>query len=82
MIGIGADDVFVFHDFWLGSFKMKVLKKDPKARLNYTFRKSSKAMFVTSLTSAGAFASCIGSNIMPIKAFGIFSAIVVPMVYI
>ena len=39
-------------------------------------------MFVTSLTSAGAFASTMGSNLIPIKAFGIFSAIVVPMVYI
>jgi predicted RND superfamily exporter protein len=39
-------------------------------------------MFVTSLTSAGAFASCIGSRIMPIQAFGIFSAIVVPLVFV
>jgi predicted RND superfamily exporter protein len=39
-------------------------------------------MFVTSLTSAGAFASCIGSKIIPVKAFGIFSAVVVPMVFI
>jgi predicted RND superfamily exporter protein len=39
-------------------------------------------MFVTSLTSAGAFASCIGSRILPIKAFGIYSAIIVPMVFI
>lgn len=39
-------------------------------------------MFVTSLTSAGAFASCIGSRILPVRAFGIFSAIVVPMVFI
>ena len=23
IIGIGADDVFVFHDFWVGSHKIK-----------------------------------------------------------
>jgi protein dispatched 1 len=66
----------------MGSFKIKLIKNDPKKRLAYTFRKASGAMFVTSLTSAGAFASCIGSRILPIKAFGIFSAIIVPMVFI
>jgi hypothetical protein len=59
VIGIGADDVFVFHDFWLGSHKIKVIKKNIHQRLAYTFRKASQAMLVTSLTSAGAFASCI-----------------------
>lgn len=82
VIGIGADDVFVFHDFWMGAHKIKAIKNSPKSRLTYTFRKASQAMFVTSLTSAGAFASTMGSNLIPIKAFGIFSAIVVPMVYI
>lgn len=82
VIGIGADDVFVFHDFWIGSHKIQLIKGNVKNRLAYTFRKASQAMFVTSLTSAGAFASCTGSKIMPIQAFGIFSAIAVPMVYI
>jgi predicted RND superfamily exporter protein len=39
-------------------------------------------MFITSLTSTVAFASCIGSKIMPIQAFGVFAAIVVSLVYI
>lgn len=82
VIGIGADDVFVFHDFWVGSHKIMLIKHSVKQRLAYTFRKASSAMFVTSLTSAGAFASCIGSRIMPIQAFGVFSAIIVPMVFI
>jgi predicted RND superfamily exporter protein len=66
VIGIGADDVFVFHDFWIRSHKIHLIQNDIKQRLAYTFRKASQAMFVTSLTSAGAFASCIGSRIMPI----------------
>ena len=30
IIGIGADDVFVFHDFWMSSFKIKAIKNYPK----------------------------------------------------
>lgn len=41
VIGIGADDVFVFHDFWMGAHKIKAIKNNPKARLTYTFRKAS-----------------------------------------
>jgi hypothetical protein len=41
VIGIGADDVFVFHDFWKGSHKIKVMQKSVKMRLAYTFRKAS-----------------------------------------
>ena len=26
IIGIGADDIFVFHGFWLTTFKIKVFK--------------------------------------------------------
>jgi len=41
VIGIGADDVFVFHDFWMGSHKLKIIKNNPRERLAYTFRKAS-----------------------------------------
>jgi len=41
VIGIGADDVFVFHDFWMGSHKIKLLNNNVKQRLAYTFRKAS-----------------------------------------
>ena len=41
VIGIGADDVFVFHDFWIGSHKIKLIRKSIKQRLAYTFRKAS-----------------------------------------
>ena len=30
IIGIGADDVFVFHDFWIGSFKIKAIRNKPR----------------------------------------------------
>jgi len=41
VIGIGADDVFVFHDFWIGSHKIKLMRGSIKNRLAYTFRKAS-----------------------------------------
>jgi predicted RND superfamily exporter protein len=46
------------------------------------FRRASSAMLVTSLTSAVAFSACILSDIMPIRAFGLFSTIIVPVVFV
>ena len=37
IIGIGADDIFVFHDIWKGSFSSFT---DSKQRLNYTFKRA------------------------------------------
>jgi len=82
VVGIGADDVLVFHDLWEGSFAIQEIENDLTKRLTYTLRRASKQMFITSLTSTVAFASCIGSKIMPIQAFGVFAAIVVSLVYV
>ena len=48
----------------------------------FTWRRDSKAMFVTSITTAVAFLATSISKIMPISSFGIFASIVVPMNYI
>jgi hypothetical protein len=37
IIGIGADDIFVFHDIWVESFNTY---SDQKVRLNYTYRRA------------------------------------------
>lgn len=29
IIGIGADDIFVFHDFWLTTFQIKAFDNNP-----------------------------------------------------
>jgi len=39
-------------------------------------------MLVTSLTSAIAFYACSFTVIMPLKSFGIFASLIVPMSYI
>ena len=82
IVGIGADDIFVFHDFWLSTFQIKAIRNEPILRISYTFRQSSKAMMVTSLTSAIAFVACSFTVIMPLKSFGIFAAIIVPTCFV
>jgi predicted RND superfamily exporter protein len=50
ILGIGADDIFVFHDAWEASGQIKALRNDLS-----TFRKSAKTMLVTSLTTMVSF---------------------------
>ncbi len=74
ILGIGADDVFVFVDAW----RQSRMHPDPRvhgsveSRLDWTYRRAGGAMLVTSLTDACAFyANCI-SNITVIRIFGAF----------
>lgn len=48
----------------------------------YATNRASKAIFATSLTTAGAFAATTTSNIMPIASFGIFAALLVFMLFL
>ena len=82
IIGIGSDDIFVFHDAWKGSSEIKAISNKPILRLSYCYRYAAKSMLVTSLTSSVAFLSCTLSNIMPIRSFGVFATIVVLVCYI
>jgi len=38
IVGIGADDIFVFHDFWLSTFQIKAIRDEPILRISYTFK--------------------------------------------
>lgn len=38
IIGVGSDDIFVFHDFWRKAFEYKALQKLPISRLSLAFR--------------------------------------------
>ena len=82
IIGIGSDDIFVFHDFWKDTFRYKALVSKPIHRLSLAYRQASTAMLVTSLTSSIAFLACTLSDIMPIQAFGWFASLIVPIVYL
>lgn len=81
IIGIGADNIFVFHDFWKNSFQVKAIRDKPILRLSKAFKEGASAMFVTSLTSMVAFSACTSSAVMPIRAFGWFATLIVPLIY-
>mgnify|MGYP003326527292 CR=1 FL=1 len=82
IMGIAADDIFVFYDAWRQSACIEEFKGDKNKRMCYTFRRSSRAMAVTSTTTMAAFCANYFSPIMPIKSFGIFAGIIVPVNYI
>ena len=48
----------------------------------YTFRRSARAIFVTSATTSVAFFGNAFSEMMPLRAFGIFAGTIVPVNYI
>jgi predicted RND superfamily exporter protein len=52
---------------------------DKKRRMAYAFRRGVRAMTVTSSTTAVAFFANVFSPIMPIRAFGIFSGVLIPV---
>ena len=80
MLGIGADDVFVFIDAWRQSIPF--VGYNLEARMTFTFKRASKAMFVTTITTFFAFVATTFSKLMPLKAFGFWASILVTMNYI
>lgn len=82
VLAVGADDIFVFNDNFVNAGKMPYLKKNINRRIAYAFRKSAKAMFVTSLTTMVSFMSTSITSIVPVKTFGVFAAIAIPVNYL
>jgi predicted RND superfamily exporter protein len=82
VLGIGADNTFLFNDTWEGAKKIPVLKQDLEGRVAYTIRKASSAIIATSVTNFVAFLGVCFSALMPISGFGIFAVIVVTIDYI
>ena len=75
ILGIGADDLFVFYDAW----RLTAFSSYPSLahRLNDAYSKSCTSMFVTSLTTAVAFAASALTPLLATKSFGVFAAILV-----
>jgi predicted RND superfamily exporter protein len=82
VLGISADDIFVYYDAWQQSSAFPHIANDELKRVSYTFKRASRAMFVTSSTTAVAFLSNGFARLMPIQAFGFYSAIIVPVNFI
>ena len=80
ILGIGADDLFVFLDVW----KNTAYKTYPSLahRLSDSYRTSACSMFVTSLTTAVAFFASAFSPLLAAKSFGVFAGLLVVVNYI
>ena len=80
ILGIGADDVFVFYDTWRLSETTKYSSK--AHRLSDCYRKAAKTTFVTSLTTMAAFLVSAFTPLLAVKTFGLFSGILVAVNYV
>ena len=77
VLGVGADDVYVYVDTWRQSFSKLPVDAPLEYRLSWVLSKAGGAMLVTSTTTAVSFLANITSSITTMKAFGLFTAIVV-----
>lgn len=75
ILGIGADDVFVFYDNW----RLTAFATYPSLahRLSDTYSKSVTSMLITSLTTSVAFFSSAISPLLATRSFGVFSGLLV-----
>mgnify|MGYP000069531271 CR=1 FL=1 len=80
ILGIGADDLFVFLDVWknTGYHKYESLAH----RLSCAYKKSVKSMFFTSLTTTAAFLASAFSPLLATKSFGVYAGLLVVVNYL
>jgi predicted RND superfamily exporter protein len=81
VLGIAADDIFVFVDAWRQSENIKLIRNDIRMRLAYSFRRAARATATTSSTTSVAFLANAFSPIMPIASFGIYAAVIITVNY-
>jgi hypothetical protein len=80
---IGADDIFVFMDAYRQSARKGAdVLRSLETRMSWVYRRSGKAMLVTSATTCSAFLCTIISPIAGTRSFGIFAALVILFDYI
>ncbi len=78
IMGIGADDIFVFSDaFVQSSYLPESISSDLEKRFAWAYRRASSAMLVTSATTFCAFAATASSTVPAIRGFGIFAGLLV-----
>ncbi|XP_077378985.1 protein dispatched homolog 3 isoform X1 [Festucalex cinctus] len=73
IIGIGVDDVFVF----INTFRQAAHLGHPQRRMVYTIKTAGRATFLTSFTTAAAYAANAFSKIPAVHDFGLFMALIV-----
>lgn len=80
ILGIGADDVFVFYDCW--RLTDDVNYPSLAHRLTDCYYRAAKTTFVTSVTTMAAFLVSGMSPLLPVASFGLFTGILVGVNYI
>lgn len=82
LVGIAADDVFVFTDAWKQSFVVLSSQDDLYTRMVWTYSRAVAAMTVTTVTTAFAFLLLLTSPIMPIATLGAWAALIITVQFI
>lgn len=82
ILGISVDNIFVMFDAWQQSKAIEEYEGNLRRRISYTIRRSNKSLAIASLTTAVAMFSCLLSKIMPVRAFGLYTGLVVLANYI
>jgi predicted RND superfamily exporter protein len=82
LLGIGADDVFVYVDAWKQSSVVLGANCDLERRTSWVYRRAAKAMFVTSFTTAVSFFINATNPIMPVATLGLWAGTLVMVLYL
>lgn len=82
VLGIAADDIFVFIDAWRQSANIPLMAGNDNKRLAYSFRRAARATAITSSTTSVAFLANALNPLMPIASFGIYAAIIISSNYL
>jgi hypothetical protein len=77
VMGIGADDIFVYVDAWRQSFTLLPGETPIANRLSWTIKRAGSAMLVTSMTTAVSLVANCVSPITSIKCFGLMAGMVI-----
>jgi len=81
ILGIGADNIFVFMDGWKQTAAIEEIKHDKRKRLALAVKRAARATATTSSTTSAAFLANFFSPMMPFKSFGIYAAIIIAANY-
>lgn len=90
VLGIGADDIFVFKDTFCHIVKAefpfsrggRLTEEQEVKALSLTFQRAGVAIFNTSFTTALAFLSCSVSKCMPMRTCGWYAAACIVTLYV
>ena len=85
ILGIGADNIFIFLDAWAQSTALLCEQEHeptPLNRLSFTWRRVAQATLLTSMTTTISFMANAMSSFGAINTFGVFAGLLVVMNYL